>query len=126
MKKIITSLYTTFLLAVPVLVGAQFNGGDDELANFGNDIVEFITNILTPLVFGVALLLFIYGAFLYFIYDSEDDESRKKGREYMLWAFIALVLMVTVWGITNLIAGGLGFDDPEAIDGLIPVAGETT
>lgn len=111
-------------LLTPLVSFAQFNRGDDGISDFGERIVDFITNILTPLVFGVALLLFIYGVYLYFIQGAEEDDSRKTGRSYILWSIIALVIMVSVWGITNLIASGFGFNDPDAIDGLIPTAGE--
>lgn len=109
------------VLFMPVLVHAQLSaGGTGEIGSFLNDILVFINNVLVPLVFGIALLLFIYGVFVYLI--QSDDEKREEGKQYMLWGVIAFVIMVSVWGITNLLSEGLGFNQedldfiPEAIN----------
>jgi hypothetical protein len=36
----------------------------------------------------------------------------------MLWAIVGFVVMVSVFGIVNLIAGGLGFSDDENIQNI--------
>lgn len=117
MKKILT-LGSTGLLLSPLLALAQFNGGT-ELTTFGGRIINFINGTLVPFIFAVALLLFIYGVYLYFFYGKSEDEARKKGRDYIMWAVIAMVVMVSVWGIVNLIANGLNLND-TTIDPLIP------
>lgn len=117
LKYKISLLSATFMF--PLLALAQF-GGSTELTNFGNRIINFINGIVVPAAFGVALLLFVYGIFRLYILDSADDE-RKRARQYVLWAVIGLVVVVSVWGITSLIAGGLGFEG-DTIDGLIPNA----
>ena len=67
-------------------------------------VVIFINQTLVPFVFAVSLLLFIYGVYLYFFQDRSADENLKNGRQYMIWAVLAFVLMVSVWGLVNLIA----------------------
>ena len=119
------SSYTTIaasLLLAPLLSFAQFTetGGTNELNDFGLRIITFINDTLVPFVFSVALLLFIWGVYVYFIQGADDTNKQKEGRNYIIWAIIAFVVMVSVWGITNLIAGGLGLNDPNAIEDLIP------
>lgn len=107
MKKIFLSVS---LLAVPAVVGAQNFGAVD---TFFENISGFINDSLIPLVFALALLMFIYGMFNFFILGGDSDDSRAKGRKLMIWSIIAFVLMVSIWGIVNMIAGGL-FPDNTA------------
>ena len=120
MKQKILGVAALFL-STPYLAAAQFNG-QTELTVFGGRILAFINNTLVPFVFAVALLLFIYGVYLYFFYGRSEDAARKTGRDYILWSIMAFVVMVSVWGIVNMIAGGLGFSRQGDIDGLIPNA----
>ena len=70
---------TAFIIFSPLLALGAIEGGDGDLEKFGADIVNFINNTLVPFVFAIALLLFIYGAYLYFIQGGGEDESRKNG-----------------------------------------------
>ena len=115
------ALSSAFLLALPFVSLAQF-GGNTDMTSFGAQIITFINGVLVPFVFAVALLLFIYGMYLYFIQGADEPDTRDTGKTYLIWSIVALVLMVSVWGITNLIAGGFGFDDDDAINSLIPKA----
>lgn len=89
---------------IPVVALAQEFG---EIDTFFGKITTFINNTLIPLVFAVALLMFIWGMFWYFI--AKNDTDKEKGKSLAIWAIVAFVLMVSIWGIVNLIAGGLGF-----------------
>lgn len=114
MKKIV--LIGGSYLALPLLAFAQFG----EVDTFFNNIGDFINNVLIPLVFGVALLVFIYGMFQYFILGGADEGSRESGRKLMMWAIIGFVVMVSIWGIVNIVAGGLFPDNtpPKMPSGL--------
>ena len=103
-KKVLTA--SSGLLLLPMFAFAQFNNSD-ELTQFGDRILYFINSILVPFIFAVALLLFIYGMYLYFFYGRSEEDARKTGRNYIIWAVLAFVVMVSVWGIVNLLAGGL-------------------
>ena len=113
MHKIIIS-GTALALLTPVLVLAQFG----EIDSFFGDISSFINNILIPLLFAVALFFFLYGVFNYFIVGKNLEEKKKEGRDYMIWSIVGFVLMVSVFGIVNLIAGGFGFSDDENISNI--------
>ncbi len=98
-----THILVLALLLVPSVTFAQFGGIDTFFKNIGT----FINNILIPLVFAAALLMFIYGMFLYFIYGGDNDGEREKGQNLMIWGVVGFVLMVSIWGIVNLVSGGL-------------------
>ncbi|HEY4483111.1 MAG TPA: pilin [Candidatus Paceibacterota bacterium] len=71
---------------------------------FGYDGVLYsIINGLIVLVAGLALLYFIWGVVV-FISKSGESEGRKEGRSKMIWGIVGLFVMVSVWGLVNLIA----------------------
>lgn len=108
------SMFMAAVVLTPVLALAQFG----EVNSFLNDVSTFINGTLIPLVFAVALLVFIYGVFNYFILGGGDEGKRDEGKQLMLYAIIGFVVMVSIFGIVNLIAGGLGFSDDEDIQNI--------
>ncbi len=122
MKKIGASLA---VLLLPVLAFAQNNNNNNnasgdfgEIGGFIGNISGFINNTLIPLLFGVALLVFLWGIFKYFILGGGDEGKREEGKQLMLYAIIGFVVMVSVFGIVNMIANGLGFSDDETIENI--------
>ena len=61
--------------------------------------------LLVPTLFSVAMVAFIWGAFMYVIAGSTDEEMQEKGKVVMLYGLLAFVFMVFVWGILQVIAG---------------------
>ena len=120
MKMIGASL---FVLLVPFLVSATNHdtgstGDFGEINTFFAKISAFINGTLIPLLFGVALLVFLWGIFKYFILGGGDEGKREEGKQLMLYAIIGFVVMVSVFGIVNAIAGGLGFSNDETIQNI--------
>jgi len=109
MKKI-TILTGTFLL-MPLLTFAQFG----EVDTFFGKLSTFISEVLVPLVFAIALLIFIWGMFKFFILGGHSEDEREKGKQLILWSIIGFVMMVSIWGVVNAISGDL-FDDNAAPD----------
>lgn len=99
---------TVLLPFVPMVALAQEFG---QINTFVGRITTFINNTLIPLVFAIALIVFIWGMFRYFIHKGAED--REQGKQLAIWAVVAFVLMVSIWGIVNLIAGGLGFSGQQ-------------
>lgn len=125
MYKILASLT---LLLLPIVTFAQLfeSGGDFESST--GDVLTFINGTLVPLIFGLALLFFLWGVLLAFVI-KRDEDSRSEGKQYMVWAVLGLVVMVSLWGIVNLLAGALGLegdslenipDAPDVIGGGTP------
>jgi len=111
MKYIIAALS---LFVLPVVTLAQFG----EINDFLGDVSSFINGTLIPLVFAVALLMFIYGMFKFFILGGDDEDNRSDGKQLMIYSIIGFVLMVSIFGIVNLLASGLGFSDDENIQNI--------
>lgn len=118
MKKIGVSLIAFLLPFMAFAADAAdttTDGKFGEIGTFVGNISGFINSTLIPLLFGVALLVFLWGIFKYFILGGGDEGKREEGKQLMLYAIIGFVVMVSVFGIVNMIANGLGFSDDEKI-----------
>lgn len=82
----------------------------DSLTAVVNELLKFVDTTVVPVIFAIAFIVFIWGMFLYFIAGASSDEQRSKGRKLLLWGLIAFVVMVSIWGLVNLFANTLGFN----------------
>ena len=103
-------------LILPLLAGAQTTTpvADSELelgklTSVVNEILQFIDSTLVPLIFAIAFIVFIWGVFRYFITGAADEEKRKEGKNFIFWGLIGFVVMISLWGIVNLLVNSLGF-----------------
>ncbi len=71
-------------------------------------VLNLINNILVPLIFAVAFIVFIVGIFRYFIAGATDPEGQKKGRQLLLYGILGFVIMISLWGIVNIVSNTLG------------------
>lgn len=106
LQKISIAIAALFL---PAFAFAQPSNSFGGIGATVNSAIQFINGYLVPLVFALAFLLFIWGMFEYFIRGGASDESRESGKKLMLWGVVAFVMMVSIWGIVNVVADGLGF-----------------
>lgn len=83
---------------------------------FIEDILVFIDYVLVPLVFSLAFIVFLWGIFNFFIAGGADEEKREKGKQFMVWGLIGFFVMVSVWGIVNLMVGTFGFGGQQRPD----------
>ena len=105
-QKIKSIIPVTALFAlVPVAAFAQEYFG--EVDTFFKNIGKFIDGVLIPLVFTLALLVFLWGMFKFFILGGDNEEARAKGKRLILWSIIGFVMMVSIWGIVNVVSSGL-------------------
>lgn len=74
------------------------------------DLVGFI-NFLVPIIFAIAFIVFIWGVFRYFIQGAASEEQRDKGKQFVVWSLVGFFLMLSIWGIVNLLTNTLSFDD---------------
>jgi hypothetical protein len=65
---------------------------------------------LMTLMVGVAVLVFLWGAFEY-VYNSGSDDGREKGRLHMLYGIIGLLVMLSAYAILRIAAATFGADE---------------
>ena len=68
-------------------------------------IEPILKNIVNPLIvvaFGFATVVFIYGV-IQMIVNEADSEAHTKGRWSMIGGVVGLFIMISAWGIINLV-----------------------
>ncbi|MBI4086525.1 hypothetical protein HY416_00895 [Candidatus Kaiserbacteria bacterium] len=74
------------------------------------DSMLFVNKTLLPLLFALAFLFFLVNVVRYFIAHGADEKGREQAKRLAVWGIIAFVLMVSIWGIVNLLVSGFGID----------------
>lgn len=73
-----------------------------ELKDTFESIGELI-GVLTPIIVALALMAFFWGLAMYVLNFSGEDKDKKKGRDMMVYGLLVLFVMVSVWGIVNIL-----------------------
>ncbi|HEU0081212.1 MAG TPA: pilin [Candidatus Paceibacterota bacterium] len=70
-----------------------------------DSIFLFIKNILNtvlPLIIAAAVVYFVWGMFQLFL--AGDEEKHEKAKTTVIYGVIAIFVMVSVWGLVNILA----------------------
>ena len=98
------SFADTSTSATTLLCSLKSNPVLGDVLNYGTCI---ITKSVVPLLFSLALAMFIWGVVQYVI--NNDEEAKKdKGKQFMIWGLIALAIMVSVWGVVSILGNTFG------------------
>jgi len=108
MKKIALSIIA---LGFPVVAFAQENVRN--IQDAGKFLIDLINNVAVPVIFAIAFLVFIWGVFMYFIRGGHDQEVRDKGKDLMLYGLIGFFVMISVWGLVNILVGTVNLNDNQ-------------
>ncbi|OGG79152.1 hypothetical protein A3J11_00195 [Candidatus Kaiserbacteria bacterium RIFCSPLOWO2_02_FULL_55_12] len=113
MKKIIALTSGVLAtLAVPLVALAQALNTASDL---GSKIINIINTVLVPVLFAVAFIVFLYGAFKTFIIGANSEEVKEEGKNLMLWGLIGFFVMVSIWGLVNILTGTLIFGNNQQV-----------
>lgn len=102
---------TSIALAVPLVSFAAVTN----IATAGDLIINTINNVIVPVLFAVAFIVFLWGAFQTFIVGANDPEVATKGKSLMLWGLIGFFVMVSVWGLVNILTGTISFGNNAGV-----------
>ncbi len=100
------SLGAIALLLAPALASAQTISGLLGLLATANDLI----NRLIPFIIALTVLVFLYGIFK-FVISGGDSEARKEAQGYIIWGVVALFVMVSVWGLVNILVRSVNLDN---------------
>ncbi|MBI5816856.1 MAG: hypothetical protein HZB09_00305 [Candidatus Yonathbacteria bacterium] len=70
-------------------------------------VFSTIINALMPFIVALAVLYFVWGVFQ-FVASAGDETARGAGRDKMIYGIIGIFVMVSVWGLVNLLGGTFG------------------
>jgi len=118
MKKYIYILSILSIFILPAVSFAQVPANSactfPTSPTFGTLMDFFTCNIsrsVIPLIFVLATVSFIWGVVQYVILGAEEEAKRAKGKQFMLWGIIALAVMVSVWGLVNILTTTFGINN---------------
>lgn len=69
-------------------------------------LIYWIVGVLNQLVYviiGVSLVVFLYGILKLSFIDGQKPEAREQSRKFMFWGIVSLFVMVSVWGLVNIL-----------------------
>ena len=100
------------MLAAPLFVGAQqfFGQGVTSCSEF----LRFLRNIANfggGIVLTVAIIVFLIGAF-YLLFGGGSEEAPKKGRNYVLYGAIGIVVAILAFSLPDLVKSIAGIELP--------------
>lgn len=89
--------------------GGLFCSGTSNL-NFCSVVSYFLgmMEAVIPILFSIAVIFFVWGVFRYVIAEGEDKQV---GKNVMIYGIIGLFVMVSVWGLVNVVYNTFGLDN---------------
>lgn len=106
MKSFLRVLVLIAIVALPIMASAALDSLDEGFRT----IMALINSYIIPLIIGIGGLYFMWGVVQYVTAgDSEDKKSA--GRSMMIYGIIALFVMISVWGLVNLLSGTFDLEE---------------
>lgn len=81
-------------------------------------IVDAINTYIVPLIFTIALIVFLFGVARKYVFSHGDPTKVAEGHKLIMWGIIGFVVMLSVWGLVNILqeifglTGGVKPDPP--------------
>ena len=134
-KRFLGILAASALLALPVIASAQtsvyygpggfsyssnnfsfgygtgvsaFACGGSNICQVASTILYIINFVLVPVLFAFAFIVFLYGVFKKYIWSRGDMTAVEEGHKLILWGILGFVVMISLWGLVNVIANTFG------------------
>jgi hypothetical protein len=93
-------------------ISIGFGSGDACVGNYieclGTGIINVINGIFVPVLFAIAFIVFLYGIAQAYIFSKGDKTAVEQGHKLVLWGIIAFAIMISVWGLVNVVANTFG------------------
>jgi len=116
MKKVLVG---AGLFATPFLALAATTGINSVLS-----LVASVLNAIVPIIISIAVVWFLWGVFQYVI--ASDPEEKTGARNHMIWGIIGIFVMVSVWGIVNLLKDTFNLNNSVQLPATIPIPSVTS
>lgn len=116
MKKTFIKLYQIVFIPIFLLGNSAMAlaaGSKDFKDLIDNKIITGILDPVVKLLIALAIVFFLYGVFKFMIAEGDKKEE---GREFMFWGIIGIFVMVSVWGLVNILVNTFNLDSTTDID----------
>jgi Type IV secretion system pilin len=71
-------------------------------------IIGAINTLVIPVIIALAFVAFVWGVVNYFFINGEDEGSREEGKQFILYGVLGLAVLLSVWGLVNMLLSTLG------------------
>ncbi|MEX0935108.1 MAG: pilin [Candidatus Paceibacterota bacterium] len=78
-------------------------------------IVFDLIELAVPLIFALAILFFLWGVFNFIFINQNNPEKREEGKKFMIWGIMSIFVMVSLWGIVNLLSNTFFGATPDGL-----------
>jgi len=85
------------------------------IQTFLTNILIFLNKSVIPFLLALAFVVFLWNVVRYFIIGGSNEDSQEKARSLATWGIMAFVIIVSLWGIVNLLVTGFGLGGPAPI-----------
>ncbi len=134
MKSIIRTTLLTVASFIPVVASAEIKQTLTQTFSYGwipsgsttgfcaatgigciaSTVIYLINSVLVPVLFAVAFIVFLYGIAQAYIFSKGDAGKVEEGHKLLLWGIIGFVVMVSLWGLVNVVANSFGLSGSYA------------
>ncbi len=111
MKKIIIKISLLAIAIFPLITSAQQYaavGQTKTLSDLATLIAGYL-NIGIYLIMGLAIVMFVWNIFIYYI-KGGDKVDRVEAGKYVMWSIIAFFIILSFWGLVNILTTSLNLN----------------
>jgi len=83
-------------------------GCSNTICALGENLLYIINSILVPVIFALAFIVFLYGIAKAYIFSGGEPAEVSKGHKLVLYGIIGFVVMLSLWGLVNVVANTFG------------------
>lgn len=116
MKKLIA---LSLALAPVSAFAVTYNNLDDIITyglGYGNTFIQIII--------ALAVIYIVYGVFTYLIRGANSEDGKEKGKNTILYGVIGLFVILSIWGIVNIVRSTFKTGDNRAPTEAFPKVGD--
>lgn len=93
------------VLVLPVITFAETKDLK-YIAKLATDYMQ----IAITLILSLAILMFVYNVYKYFISGSDDVSAKKDAGLYVMWSVIGFFVILSFWGLVNILIKSFNLD----------------
>jgi|SRR3989344_2179547 len=102
-QKLFAGIALAVVLLLPIISFAAIT----DFKSLVNKIIENI-NYLMVLVVGLAVFVFTWGIFKYFVAGA-NEKKVEEARNVLIYGLLGIFIMLSVWGLVNILINTFGF-----------------
>jgi hypothetical protein len=88
--------------------GSSAGGCAGSICSIAATILYLINSVAVPLLFAIAFIVFLYGIAKAYIFSNGEPGAVAEGHKLVLWGIIGFVVMISLWGLVNIVANTFG------------------